>query len=76
MALGDSITAGFGAKGQDIKIPIDIHNLYENRGISFAIGGDPDAITIANFIKYYSPELIGSSIGDHLVEVCYGNYRF
>ncbi|GES80545.1 phospholipase B1, membrane-associated-like [Rhizophagus clarus] len=72
MALGDSITAGFGAKGHHTNIPIDIHNLHENRGVSFSIGGDPDAVTIANFIKHYSPELIGSSTGDHLVELCYG----
>jgi phospholipase B1 len=72
MALGDSITAGFGAKGHHINLPINIYNLHENRGVSFSIGGDPDAVTIANFIKHYSPELIGSSIGDHLVELCYG----
>jgi phospholipase B1, membrane-associated len=74
MAIGDSVTAGFGAKGHDTNIPVDIHKLYENRGVSFPIGGDPGAVTIANFIKYYSPELIGSSIGDHLIELCYGNY--
>ncbi|CAB5343799.1 unnamed protein product [Rhizophagus irregularis] len=72
MAIGDSITAGFGAKGHHANIPIDIHNLHENRGVSFSIGGDPGAVTIANFIKHYSPELIGSSTGDHLVELCYG----
>ncbi|RIA98105.1 hypothetical protein C1645_174973 [Glomus cerebriforme] len=72
MALGDSITAGFGAKGHNVKAPIDIHKLHENRGVSFSIGGDPGAVTIANFIQHYSPELIGPSTGDHLVELCYG----
>ena len=73
MALGDSVTAGFGAKGRNVHIPIDIYNLYENRGVSFSMGGDPGAVTIANFIQHYSPELIGSSIGNHLVELCYGD---
>ncbi|CAG8511946.1 324_t:CDS:2 [Funneliformis mosseae] len=72
MALGDSITAALGAKGQDTNIPIDFHKLYENRGVSFVMGGDPGAVTIANFIKHYSPLLKGPSVGDHLFELCYG----
>ncbi|CAI2164337.1 9657_t:CDS:2 [Funneliformis geosporum] len=72
MALGDSITAGFGAKEQNPKKPIDFHKFDENRGVSFVMGGDPGAVTIANFIKYYSPLLKGPSVGDHLVELCYG----
>ncbi|CAG8558485.1 11190_t:CDS:2 [Gigaspora margarita] len=71
MALGDSITAGFLANAI-----CDENNttmkLHEYRGVSYAMGGDIGAVSIANFFKHYSPELKGASLGYHLVEVCYG----
>ncbi|CAG8794772.1 12065_t:CDS:2, partial [Gigaspora rosea] len=71
MALGDSITAGFLANAV-----CDENNttmkLHEYRGVSYAMGGDIGAVSIANFFKHYSPELKGASLGYHLVEVCYG----
>ncbi|CAG8615056.1 4971_t:CDS:2, partial [Ambispora gerdemannii] len=64
MALGDSITAGFVAKGHYNGCPLTLHNLNENRGISFAAGGDEDAETIPNFIKFYrSDDVVGASVG-------------
>eukprot|EP00128_Syssomonas_multiformis_P010694 Colp12_sorted_trinity150504_noHs@7375 len=68
MALGDSITAGFGLKGLHIN-PYD--EVAEVRGISWSIGGDGDYNTVPNFIKRYNPDVKGFSIGDHLVETWY-----
>jgi len=65
MALGDSITAGFGIMGYP-----GLANEY--RGLSGSIGGDPGAITTPNFFKTYTPDLIGASIGYHIVEYCAG----
>ncbi|XP_019859140.1 PREDICTED: phospholipase B1, membrane-associated-like [Amphimedon queenslandica] len=68
MAFGDSITAGFSMKG--------IHGLdtiYEYRGLSWSIGGDPNATTIPGFLKTYTPDLIGASLKSHILEFCYGD---
>jgi len=62
MALGDSISAGFAMKG----IPL------EYRGLVYSIGGDEyvsdwgdtKALTIPNFLKYYSPSLAGQAYGE------------
>ncbi|CAG8619901.1 5286_t:CDS:2 [Ambispora leptoticha] len=73
MALGDSITAGFAAKGRLCNgSPLTLRNLNENRGVSFAAGGDENAETIPNFINFYRGDVVGASVGDHLVEVCAG----
>jgi phospholipase B1 len=65
MALGDSITAGFGIMGTQ-------GDLNEFRGLSWAIGGDPNATTLATFLRYYTPNIQGASLGEHIVELCYG----
>jgi len=62
MALGDSITGLEGTYG----------GLEEYRGQSWAIGGDKDAVTLANFFKYYNSSVQGSSLSNHIVEVCLG----
>ncbi|CAJ0755152.1 17277_t:CDS:2 [Entrophospora sp. SA101] len=50
--------------------PFDPRNLYENRGLSFAIGGDENATSLARFLNYYSRYgLIGASLGDHLTHI-------
>jgi len=67
MAMGDSMTAGFGIMG--VAGWID-----EYRGKSGAIGGDPGQITVANFFKHYNPYIIGFSLGNHLVELPYEGY--
>jgi len=65
MTLGDSITAGFGIQGSS-------GLLNEYRGLSWSIGGDDDAITLANMLQSYSTDIQGSSLGSHIMEVCYG----
>ena len=67
LALGDSITAGFGILGERHSIPED---LYEYRGLSWTIGGDANATTIANFFRRYQPEQQGASHGEHELEFC------
>ncbi|KAK9760652.1 hypothetical protein K7432_015116 [Basidiobolus ranarum] len=72
MALGDSITAGFAAKGiQDGRF-ISLKSLYESRGVSYAAGGDPGETTIPNLFGHYNTTVRGPSVGEHLVELCYG----
>lgn len=65
MALGDSVTAGFGING----------NCYEERGKSFSIGGDKGALTFPNILKFYNPDLKGMSSGEHRVEFKGGAYN-
>jgi len=67
MALGDSITAAFGLKGA-------YGGLEEYRGQSWSIGGDSDAVTLANFFKYYNSSVQGASLSNHIVEVCMGPF--
>lgn len=72
-ALGDSITAGFGAKGlEDPGKPFQLSTIYEHRGVSWVIGGDDGAITVANIMKHFQSDLIGASVGEHVANVCYG----
>ncbi|KAI9252093.1 hypothetical protein BY458DRAFT_589878 [Sporodiniella umbellata] len=75
-SLGDSIMAGFGMMGiNNGKGGTGIFNfsaIMEFRGNSYAIGGDDGAVTIANFVKHYSPKLIGPSTSSHLTSICYG----
>jgi phospholipase B1 len=65
MSLGDSITAAFGVHGLE-------GGLEEIRGNSFSIGANPNVTTLPNLLKYFNPDLIGASVGSHLVEFCYG----
>ncbi|KAI7882061.1 hypothetical protein K492DRAFT_128088 [Lichtheimia hyalospora FSU 10163] len=73
MGIGDSVMAGFGAKGIINNRFISLNTLKENRGVSFAMGGDPGAMTVPNLIQYYSPDLLGSSVGDHMISICFGD---
>jgi phospholipase B1 len=67
MALGDSITAGFGLGGRE--------GLFEEfRGQSWSIGGDPGAITLFNFFKHFNPNVVGASLGTHFAELPYTDY--
>ncbi|CAG8569123.1 1584_t:CDS:10 [Diversispora eburnea] len=75
LALGDSITTAFGAGAKCKNNGGDnnhLEELYEYRGVSYAMGGDDGTISLANFYKHYSPELRGASIGNHIIEFCYG----
>lgn len=69
MALGDSITAGFGMMGRHGDL---FEDLQEYRGQSWCIGGDANASTIGSFLRFYSPEVQGLSLGHHIGELCYG----
>lgn len=64
--------AGFAAEGIQGPNILTIKSLDEYRGVSYGAGGDPGAVTVPNFIKRYSPALKGSSVAEHLVEICYG----
>ncbi|KAI2654363.1 Phospholipase B1, membrane-associated [Labeo rohita] len=61
-SLGDSITAGFGAKAENIlQLPI------EERGVSWSIGGDESldtVTTLPNIIKKFNPNVFGYSNGN------------
>ena len=68
MAMGDSITAAFGAMGRQGLT----HDLLEWRGWSFSAGGASNASTLGTFLRHYSPDLIGLSLGKHEWEFCWG----
>jgi len=53
MAMGDSITAGFAMKG------IPPSDFFEYRDYVFSIGGADDALTMANWLNFYNPSLVG-----------------
>lgn len=59
-AMGDSVTAGWGAGARNI-----IEDLIEYRGLSWSIGGDKDlteVATLPNILRVFNPDLYGFSI--------------
>lgn len=64
--------AGFGISGIDPDGTgiLNISAVMESRGKSWAIGGDDGAFTVANFMQHYSPNIQGSSKGEHIAEIC------
>ena len=70
MAMGDSITGAFLAKAPwpqsalDSQHPLSAMGSFEDRGVSYPIGGDPGAITIATILEHYS-NVTGASTGSH-----------
>ncbi|KAI9477877.1 MAG: hypothetical protein EXX96DRAFT_229104 [Benjaminiella poitrasii] len=71
-ALGDSIMAGFAMMGVDYEGSgaLNLSLVSEYRGNSYAIGGDSGAVTLANFIKKYNPDVKGASVLSHVVSFC------
>jgi hypothetical protein len=67
MALGDSINAGFGMMGSQGNLHDDFQ---EYRGQSWSMGLDSNASTVASFLRFYTPGIVGGSLGNHSVEVC------
>jgi len=63
MALGDSITTGFGVRAA----------ANESYGLSFSMGGDPNATTLANLLSQFNADIISSSTGTYPAVVCYGS---
>ncbi|KAJ3311958.1 hypothetical protein HDU76_002997 [Blyttiomyces sp. JEL0837] len=59
MAIGDSITAGFGMNSGYLPFA----STTEYRGLVYDIGGDSGAVSIANFLKTYNPNLQGQAVG-------------
>ncbi|XP_052001893.1 phospholipase B1, membrane-associated [Xyrauchen texanus] len=60
-AVGDSLTAGFGAKANNI-----LQLLDEERGVSWSIGGDDHletVTTVPNILKKFNPNVFGFSKG-------------
>ena len=39
------------------------------KGQSWSIGMNKDAQTVANFLKFYNPSIVGGSLGSHIGEV-------
>ena len=39
------------------------------QGHSWSIGGDPDAQTVATFLRFYTPDIVGASLGNKSIEV-------
>lgn len=51
---------------------LNFSSVLEFRGNSYGIGGDTGAVTLANFIKNYNPNVHGASTLSHLASLCYG----
>lgn len=66
--------AGFAMMGIDPEGTgiLNFSALTEYRGNSYGIGGDSDAVTLATFVKHYSPNVQGASRGNGLVSFCNG----
>ncbi|XP_046590027.1 phospholipase B1, membrane-associated isoform X9 [Neodiprion lecontei] len=61
-AMGDSLTAGFGAVATQFP-----HVVVENRGVSWSGGGQSswrEYLTLPNIIKVFNPNLIGYALSD------------
>ncbi|CAO3664559.1 unnamed protein product [Rhizopus stolonifer] len=73
-ALGDSIMAGFAMLGVNHNPGgtgiLNISTVLEARGNSYGIGGDTDAVTIANFVKHYNPKVKGASVLSQITSFC------
>jgi hypothetical protein len=52
---------------------LNINTITEYRGLSYLMGADPGAISVANFIKYYNPDLHGPSTSNHIVGLLKGD---
>jgi phospholipase B1 len=67
--------AGFAMMGIDYDGSgiLNLSLISEYRGNSYAIGGDTNSVTIANFMKKYNPNVKGASVLSHLVSYCSGD---
>ncbi|CAO3618376.1 unnamed protein product [Cunninghamella echinulata] len=72
-SIGDSITAGVGAKNIETTF-VSASDFKEYRGLSWLSGGDQEATSIANYIKYYSKDSYGSSTGVKPLKLCQSTF--
>ncbi|CAO3587001.1 unnamed protein product [Absidia cylindrospora] len=71
--IGDSITAGVAAK--NIETPyVTFDDFKEYRGLSWLCGDDKEATSISNYIKHYSPDIVGGSTGVRQLRLCKGTF--
>ncbi|KAK4520124.1 uncharacterized protein ATC70_008254 [Mucor velutinosus] len=68
-AMGDSVSAGMLAKNINSTY-ISMSDFIEYRGVSWTMGGDPDAPSIAKYVKHFSPDLYGASVGQKPARLC------
>ncbi|KAI8394162.1 uncharacterized protein BYT42DRAFT_609898 [Radiomyces spectabilis] len=61
-AIGDSITSGFASVNVDTPY-FSPDQLREFRGLSWLMGGESNAVSIVNFLRPYSPNIVGASMG-------------
>ena len=59
-------------EGKGLTTFLGLGDLREYRGNSYCMGGNTDAVSLANFIKHYNPNVYGASILSHLVSICHG----
>lgn len=71
MAIGDSITSGFGAKVNNF---VDVQVIQECRGAAFSIGGDPSVKTLNHLFRHFNPDLRGHSRGCIVSQLCDGHF--
>lgn len=62
MAMGDSFSVAFGLRQSD----------NESYGRAFSIGGDAGATTLANFFRFFNPNVVGFSTGGAPAQICHG----
>lgn len=77
VALGDSITAGLVARKEpdephmrQSELVTPLGQWQEYRSLSYPIGMDDDALTIAKIIAHYSPNITGGSTSYHQPVSC------
>ena len=46
-----------------------LEHIYCPQGQSWSMGGDSDAQSVAAFLRFYTPNITGASVGHHIVEV-------
>ncbi|KAI9254392.1 SGNH hydrolase-type esterase domain-containing protein [Helicostylum pulchrum] len=76
-SLGDSILAGYGMKpiSSGILGFLNKNTLTEHRGLSYLMGADEGAVSIANFIKHYNQVIDGPSAGSRILGYLRGHQR-
>ncbi|RCH77660.1 hypothetical protein CU098_001455, partial [Rhizopus stolonifer] len=67
------ITAGMLAKNTNLDV-VQYSTIKEYRGVSFTMGGDTQAASIANYIKHFQPDVYGASLGEKPARLCQNTF--